>query len=756
MTLTVATPFLPAASLNSNFNTSIEVSGGVAPYRFAVISGGLPAGLTMSSDGVFTGLPINVGVASLVIEISDSTTPVNQTLIQTFQLTVLDLIDLSTITVEQEQFVQQLQTSLSKSGVWSTGITAQTSQTLIELISAIGTFVTGKINRVKEDAFRETAQSDSAILSIATMQGLRLARRLPAAAATTMVSPEDIAIPPYTQFSGGGHSWFNTTQISLTANIPMTVILKEGTVTTTLISGLGTDLQTWVSKDNDFSVSDQDVVVSLNGAQLYKTFGGLWNYPQSVSGSSTVQQAYADQTLSDGRLLIMFGSSGYGVIPGVNDVISVTYAVTQGAAINGAVITGSKIRSSSYPTLSAQFVSNPSGGANKKNTVAYKNFAAGAFGTFSSAVTKQQYQATVNAFPGVVDAVTQSQREINPGALKWMNVIRVSALTSSPWLPSQIKEFLAYVEATTMFTGKFVWQEPQAVYVDVDMDIYCFNSVSSTEAVKQLAYAAILKLLSPRPGLLMTNFYESDLTETAKNAAPGQISYVIVNKPTQPMIVASPESPEVSVIIDVTSGSLIPASYSYAVSVAVPAPSPNFMGLLDASTLTYFPNATAAGQYWIVSATAGNLTDPVSLALTSVVAGDQILALGVGNTSDNFTVIGSAVNGVIDVGAPSKWAYPLVTSSGSSVVLDWSATKVANAIQYYVWGRTAGELGVLATLAGSATSFIDYGVFIPAVIPLSAYSSTPIRYNTLGSLKITPKYATRQTNALFPVRDTLS
>ncbi len=754
MTLEISTPFLPAATVNLSYSTQLGATGGIAPYQFAVISGTMPSGLTMSSSGLITGVPTQLGLSSLVIEVSDSTAPVQQTLIQTFQLTVLDLTNLSALTVDQAQFVQQFQQVLANTGTWSTGITAQTSQTLIELISAIGTFLTAKINRVKEDAFPETAQSDSAILAVANMQGIRLSRRMPATVPVTLVSTVANTIPPYTQFSGSGYNWFNTEQIVLNVNVPVTAVLKEGTLVSTNVTGLGSDLQTWVSPDGDFSVSDQDVVLRLNGTQLYKAFGGLWNYPRSSTGGGSVQNAYADRTLSDGRLLIQFGSGGYGAIPGVNDVVNITYAKTEGSSLNSVVLAGGAVTAVGYPTITGTFVSNPSGGAEKKNTVAYKNFSSGTFGTFSSGVTKAQYQALVNNYPGIVDAVTQAQREINPAALEWMNIIRVSALTSSPWSQVQINDFIKYAESVTMYSTKFIWQEPARIGVTVNLSIYCFNSVTSLSAVSASVEAAVTKLLTARPGLLMTDFYESDLIETAMNAAPGQISYVVVNSPTQPMIVSAPKSPVISAHVDPFGGSLPPSVYSYAVAASTPAPNTNFVALLNASTLTYYPNATAAGQYWIVSH-AGHITDPITAATVAVNIGDQLSAVNLGNTSDNFIVILYASNSVIDVGAPTSWTYPQVTVSGSTVTLDWSATKVSSAIQYFVWGRKAGELGIVATLNGDVTSFIDYGVAGVAPVPVSAYSTTAIRYNALDSLQVNAQYSSRQSNALFPVRDTL-
>jgi hypothetical protein len=331
--------------------------------------------------------------------------------------------------------------------------------------------------------------------------------------------------------------------------------------------GRGTDLQAWVSEEDNFRVSDQDVKVAINAATVDKSFGGLWNFKGL--------EAYADSTLSDGRLIIQFGSRNYGVVPGINDIVKITYTVTTGAAVNGASLAGTKATLPNNSSLAITFVANPSGGADEKSALAYKNFSSGTFGTYSSAVTKSQYHAIVNNYPGIIDAVTQAQREIDPSALEWMNIIRVSGLTNSAWSQTQVEEFVKYCESVTMYSTKFVWQDPIPVNVDIDLSVYCFNSVQSTASITAKVENAVRKLFSKRAGILLTNFYLSDLVETVMNAAPGQISYVEINEPSTAMIVTLPPSPHPSFTVVASGGALTPRLYAYAISVDTPSPLAN-------------------------------------------------------------------------------------------------------------------------------------------------------------------------------------
>lgn len=70
--LTVVSP-LPDAVANVSFNTVLSVSGGTAPYVWSVVSGSLPAGLSLGpSSGAITGTPIVGPAANFTLQVTDS------------------------------------------------------------------------------------------------------------------------------------------------------------------------------------------------------------------------------------------------------------------------------------------------------------------------------------------------------------------------------------------------------------------------------------------------------------------------------------------------------------------------------------------------------------------------------------------------------------------------------------------------------------------------------------------------------------
>lgn len=67
-----ATATLPPAGLGQLYATTLEATGGVPPYTWAVAGGALPAGLVLDSDGTLAGRPGTVGTSTIAVRVTDS------------------------------------------------------------------------------------------------------------------------------------------------------------------------------------------------------------------------------------------------------------------------------------------------------------------------------------------------------------------------------------------------------------------------------------------------------------------------------------------------------------------------------------------------------------------------------------------------------------------------------------------------------------------------------------------------------------
>jgi len=77
LVITVAS--LPSATVGGPYSAALSAQGGTPPYSWAVISGSLPTGLSLTSAGTISGTPEAAGLASFTVQVTDSGTPRPQT-----------------------------------------------------------------------------------------------------------------------------------------------------------------------------------------------------------------------------------------------------------------------------------------------------------------------------------------------------------------------------------------------------------------------------------------------------------------------------------------------------------------------------------------------------------------------------------------------------------------------------------------------------------------------------------------------------
>lgn len=80
---------LPQGTINTAYpSTQLNANGGIPPYTWALNSGALPAGLSLSSGGAISGTPTTAGTASFTVQVSDSATPTKHTATANLSITV--------------------------------------------------------------------------------------------------------------------------------------------------------------------------------------------------------------------------------------------------------------------------------------------------------------------------------------------------------------------------------------------------------------------------------------------------------------------------------------------------------------------------------------------------------------------------------------------------------------------------------------------------------------------------------------------
>lgn len=532
----------------------------------------------------------------------------------------------------------KLHLALQQKPAWAGRLTTQTGTTLVDLIATIGANAQLAILRAKQDAFPETAMSDRALYANADAQGIRISRKLPASVTTKMrydkpsVSSADmLTIQPFEQFQGAGTYWFTKQAYVLPNGSDVDVTLYQGYIVSQEINGLGTDYQTFVTAESDFSVSDTDVFVFINGTQITVTSEGLWNYKS--------QKAVQDRTTPEGRLRLLFGTDNYGAKPTASDLVRIVYAVTSGYNGNGVTTIQQRINMVTPVTgVTVKSVTvNPTGGADQPPPNILKTVGATSFGTNASAVTPRQYRALALEFPGVLDCKLFSQRELNPGSVSLMNTIKAVPLgVNGPLDVAAKAAFIDYMQQRSMFTPYIYVVDPQGVVTNVVLRVFCYNWATLSEC-SAAATSAVTALFAPRSGFLGYNITLSDIVTSVVNSNPG-IEYVQVLSPTRDLWVSGEPAPAPSISMAATGGTLS-GQVSYAIAVidgngeTLPTKWASAFATsgIGVATLTWnpYPGATSYKIYGRTDANAGLMATLAANVLTYTDDGSLAVTPGV-------------------------------------------------------------------------------------------------------------------------------
>ncbi|KAA6458306.1 hypothetical protein DYQ86_20540 [Acidobacteria bacterium AB60] len=70
--LVITSTSLGIATVSNNYQQTLTATGGTPPYSWSLVSGSLPAGLSLTNSGTISGVPTRVGSAPFAVEVADS------------------------------------------------------------------------------------------------------------------------------------------------------------------------------------------------------------------------------------------------------------------------------------------------------------------------------------------------------------------------------------------------------------------------------------------------------------------------------------------------------------------------------------------------------------------------------------------------------------------------------------------------------------------------------------------------------------
>jgi Putative Ig domain len=114
--LVISPAALPAAVINVPYSATLTSVGGMGPFTWAMSSGTLPPGLTLSPAGVISGTPTVLGPTTFKVQVTDSQTPIAAVDIATKTITVSPALAVSTTSLTSGSVGVPYTASLSATG----------------------------------------------------------------------------------------------------------------------------------------------------------------------------------------------------------------------------------------------------------------------------------------------------------------------------------------------------------------------------------------------------------------------------------------------------------------------------------------------------------------------------------------------------------------------------------------------------------------------------------------------------------------
>ena len=435
----------------------------------------------------------------------------------------------------------QLQTDLIAGGYWTDLSATATGTAIQRWIASIGAEAQGSIGRALQEAYLDTARSPSGVFRAVRLQGVHLIRTQPGTVEVTITRTDSLAtqlvIPIMQQFTIGGQNFYNPNPITLSVTgTSVTATLNRGTIASQSYTSSGNAYQRYIIGNyNAWNISDTPFyAVDINGIMWSGIRTGLWL-------NSSKDLVLFDSTLPDGTVECKFGDGTYGAIPPAG-IITFYYATLDTAAATLTSPAVGTVGSSQYYPVSVTTTSIASANVNPPPPDFYKAIGPGGPAIKYAVSNRSDYRAAALQYQGVIDALFQGQAELNPSDLRYMNIIGVTLLTSSPWSQDQWLAFKKYFETIGIATTTLIRIDPTPVPVTINI-IINIKSNASISGVTSLANQVISSYFTPSNQSLGWSLEPSDLMlALAEQAtylqAPGESGELIDS-----MVIRSPIGP---------------------------------------------------------------------------------------------------------------------------------------------------------------------------------------------------------------------
>lgn len=340
--------------------------------------------------------------------------------------------NLNFVDYSYDSVVAQLQSFLKAKGTWADIYESSTGQVFIELPSYNGEQLMYAIERGFQEQFILLAKNRSSIVNMVARTNY-VPRRATSSVGNvtfTLAAPlsKNVYIPKYTRLiTPAGYKFVtNIDAVIAAGGTTVTVEALQGEIIELVTVGDGTPTQTVTI--NDTAVEDVNLFMLVDNVE--------WTEVSSFVLSQGTSLHYRVLVQNDDTVKIEFGDGKFGKSPAIGSQIKARYLKTSGLAGNvystGLVTTiVDTIYDSDASAVSTITVSNVTlmeGGSDIEDTEMIRYNAPRVFATGDRAVSKDDYSAILENYPGIVSANAWGENEESPPNYNEFNRVKLSII----------------------------------------------------------------------------------------------------------------------------------------------------------------------------------------------------------------------------------------------------------------------------------------------------------------------------------------
>jgi hypothetical protein len=458
---------------------------------------------------------------------------------------------LSLVRAGFQNIVDEIQSKFSEEAPWQDKLNSSLGTFLIDIMAGLYTNAGANMDIAQLESYLITARRDTSIYALARTLGVKLNRRTSPRATTRLTnnSMSRVSIAAYSNFNIAGRNFYNRESIIFAVRETKTLTLYQGNVRVKVIdlSLRNLSVPEILLEEPGFVVSTEDIKVGTKNTST-GVYTDWEEHDSSIFELAPSSTRYIETTTGDGDASFLFGDGTFGrqLIP--DETLEIQYIVTEGQKGNFGT-TGTQASYVENDQVTGNTTEAIGGGTFPKSATFYKHYAPYVYQSRKRLVRPRDYSGNIMLYPGVADAVVQSQRDIAPNDPTWMNVVRVCVLpaNSATWggdnpnpTSSLWKDFKFWIQELVGPHITVQSYNPKKILVDLSVEVSIEEHMDLQE-VKDSMRTALVDLFQRRPGMLGKRLSLSDVSHVCKVNPVSKrqregIDYVQILSPTTDIV----------------------------------------------------------------------------------------------------------------------------------------------------------------------------------------------------------------------------